>query len=110
MKSTRSEIVKAFNTVAGMLLVPAMKDTTVKEALELFNKARCKLEYDYWGSDICGKHSKNLKSRIKELESQLEKGVYDAGKLMALESAGVDNWEGYDYAMEILEEWRKEDE
>ena len=25
-------------------------------------------------------------------------------KLYALETAGVDNWEGYSYAMEILEE------
>ena len=26
-------------------------------------------------------------------------------KLCALEAAGVDNWEGYDEAMNILEEW-----
>lgn len=31
-------------------------------------------------------------------------------KLEALEAAGVDNWQGYDYAMEILEgEDHKED-
>jgi hypothetical protein len=29
-------------------------------------------------------------------------------KLSALEAAGVDNWEGYDYAMEILEEMEDE--
>lgn len=28
-----------------------------------------------------------------------------AQKLSALEAAGVDNWEGYDTAMEILAEW-----
>jgi len=28
----------------------------------------------------------------------------DAAKLSALEAAGVDNWSGYDYAMEILHE------
>ena len=29
--------------------------------------------------------------------------------LMALESAGVDNWQGYGYAHEILDEWKAED-
>jgi hypothetical protein len=33
-----------------------------------------------------------------ELESLRE----DAAKLRALEAAGVDNWSGYDHAMEIL--------
>jgi hypothetical protein len=31
-------------------------------------------------------------------------------KLIALEAAGVDNWEGYDEAMEILEEMENEEE
>lgn len=30
--------------------------------------------------------------------------------LVALESAGVDNWDGYDFAREILEEWDNDDE
>jgi len=30
-------------------------------------------------------------------------------KLCALEAAGVDNWEGYEEAMNILEEWNSED-
>lgn len=30
--------------------------------------------------------------------------------LQCLESAGVDNWNGYDYARELLEEWDAEDE
>ena len=30
-------------------------------------------------------------------------------KLCALEAAGVDNWAGYDEAMNILEEWNSED-
>lgn len=36
----------------------------------------------------------------KEYESLLE----DSKKLQALEGAGVDNWQGYDYAMELLRE------
>ena len=29
--------------------------------------------------------------------------------LTALESAGVDNWQGYSHAFEILDEWKEED-
>jgi hypothetical protein len=36
----------------------------------------------------------------KEYESLLE----DSKKLTALENAGVDNWEGYDYARELMQE------
>ena len=38
-----------------------------------------------------------LKKRIEELEEREQ-------KLDALEVAGVDNWEGYDIAMDILSE------
>ena len=31
----------------------------------------------------------------------------DSDKLLALESAGVDNWQGYDEAMTILEDMQK---
>ena len=36
----------------------------------------------------------------KEYESLLE----DSEKLSALEAAGVDNWEGYDNAMEMMKD------
>lgn len=29
--------------------------------------------------------------------------------LSALENAGVDNWEGYEYAQELMEEWDNEE-
>lgn len=42
-----------------------------------------------------------LKARVAELE---ERELL----LRALEDAGVDNWHGFGYARELLEEWRKE--
>ena len=44
----------------------------------------------------------------------ISKELYEAlldrdQKLCALEAAGVDNWEGYDEALSILEEWNSED-
>lgn len=41
----------------------------------------------------------------KEYDSLCE----DAAKLTALECAGVDNWSGYDFAMDILREQRGEE-
>ncbi len=43
----------------------------------------------------------------KEKYDELKK---DAEMYYALRAAGVDNWDGYGYAMEILEEWAEEDE
>ena len=44
-----------------------------------------------------------LKARVAELEE-------DARLLAALNAAGVDNWDGYSYAHELLREWQAEDE
>lgn len=42
----------------------------------------------------------------KELEEYIEDSEDGREWLNALESAGVDNWEGYGFALEILREWR----
>ena len=42
----------------------------------------------------------------KEYESLLE----DSEMLLALQNAGVDNWDGYDYALELLKENEEEEE
>jgi hypothetical protein len=41
---------------------------------------------------------------LKEYESLLE----DSRWLSCLEAAGVDNWNGYDHASDILSEWDAE--
>lgn len=46
----------------------------------------------------------------KILIKYLEEMDYDSMFLSALQNAGVDNWEGYEYAQEILEEWENESE
>lgn len=56
------------------------------------------VEYDEAQAEI-----EKLKTRIAELE---ERDLL----LCALEDAGVDNWEGFEYAYELLDEWRKESE
>ena len=39
---------------------------------------------------------------------QYEGLLEDSLWLSALRGAGVDNWDGYDYAMELLREWEEE--
>ena len=38
---------------------------------------------------------------------QYEGLLEDSLWLSALRAAGVDNWDGYDYAMELLREWEE---
>ncbi len=44
-----------------------------------------------------------LHNRIHSLEQDLEVSREDQAFLEALRSAGVDNWEGYDYAQELFD-------
>lgn len=48
-------------------------------------------------------------TEINRLRAQVACLEDDARKLRALECAGVDNWSGYDYAMELLAEYERED-
>ena len=45
-----------------------------------------------------------------ELEEYLEELSDDSLKLNAFMDAGVDNWEWYDEAMNIYNEWKEEEE
>ena len=47
------------------------------------------------------KNIKELEDRIEELEQILAKYEEDVEFLCALRSAGVDNWEGYEFACKI---------
>ena len=50
-----------------------------------------------------------LKDKIIEsLEESLEILKKRDDFLLALESAGVDNWQGYSYAYEIMDAWEAE--
>lgn len=56
----------------------------------------------------------DIKSIIEDsviLTNEEFESLYDDSlKLAALEAAGVDNWEFYDCAQDILEEWAEEEE
>lgn len=50
---------------------------------------------------------------IAEIEKLTERNEYLEERdslLCALESAGVDNWSGYDQALELLDEWNDEED
>lgn len=52
-----------------------------------------------------------LHARIAELEADVNEAEEDVVFLRCLENAGVDNWDGYDYAREEFNEiWDDNDE
>lgn len=64
-------------------------------------------KFDMISEAIRSKYDENVsKDLISNLNNLIDRETF----LCALEAAGVDNWSGYEYAYEILEEWEKEDE
>lgn len=57
-----------------------------------------------WGKDVS-----DLSDNVVLRKRVFEKLVRDADKLDALETAGVDNWEGYEFAMDIYYKKRPEE-
>lgn len=51
----------------------------------------------------------DLFKKFTILEAENKRLKKDSDKLAALEAAGVDNWCGYDDAMDILHEWESEE-
>jgi hypothetical protein len=51
---------------------------------------------------------KNTKETVTISKEEYESLLEDSNKLLALEGAGVDNWEGYDYAMEMMRDMSEE--
>ena len=50
-----------------------------------------------------------LEKRVEVLEEENTKLDKRDDFLTALESAGVDNWQGYEHAQDIMEEWENEE-
>jgi hypothetical protein len=51
-----------------------------------------------------------MEETITITKQEYDQLVEDQQFLHALQNAGVDNWEGYDYALELLEKDEGEDE
>lgn len=81
-----------------------------EEIIKLLNEM---LSEDFDLQDITDSIIK-IKAIIKEsvvLTNEEFVNLYeDSLKLSALEAAGVDNWEFYDCAQDLLEEWAEEEE
>ncbi len=52
---------------------------------------------------------KNTKETATISKEEYESLLEDSDMLLALQGAGVDNWEGYDYAIELLGEIKEND-
>ena len=58
---------------------------------------------------VVDNYIKDLKKKIADLEAQLEKYDDDIIFLECLRAAGVDNWEGYDEALKMMNEQTDDD-
>ncbi len=63
-------------------------------------------EIEEVGPEIVMQNDKDSMTIPKE---EYEKLIEDANMLAALEGAGVDNWQGYDMAIDLYNEMRKEE-
>ena len=50
-----------------------------------------------------------LRKQVADMQAEMVRQSDKLQFLSALESAGVDNWQGYGHAYEILDEWKEED-
>lgn len=51
----------------------------------------------------------DLNKQVADMQAEMVRQSDKLQFLSALESAGVDNWQGYSHAYEILDEWKEED-
>ena len=56
-----------------------------------------------------GKHMTDNEETVTISLKEYEQLLDDSEWLRALEDAGVDNWEGFEFAKEILANWNMED-
>lgn len=58
-------------------------------------------------NEILRENNKELLNQRNEYMEQIEVLENESLKLQALKEAGVDNWDGYSYAMDILDDLKK---
>jgi hypothetical protein len=73
------------------------------------HRLECNVTIDDKGHPHFHVTNQTVISWYEPLNIDLESLKEDSQKLAALEAAGVDNWEGYDIAMDMLNEWENEE-
>ena len=64
--------------------------------------------YEVIDSIIKGSSDEQLINKLEIIKGKFERLENRERFLCALEAAGVDNWDGYEEAMRIAEEWNNE--
>lgn len=89
-----------------------MKDKLLELIDEILNTENFDLQNTF--SIATRFHIKYIRSVINDhvilTNSEYIELQNNSRKLHALEAAGVDNWEGYSYMFDIMEEWDAEEE
>ena len=56
------------------------------------------------GANVADTEGNDIREFLTELATEVEQLEEDVKFLQALRAAGVDNWDGYDYAFDLLDE------
>ena len=81
-----------------------------KTGMGNIHRLECNVTIDAKGKPHFHVTNQKVISWYEPVTIDIEQLEEDSQTLSALQAAGVDNWEGYDIAMDMLEEWNNEDE
>lgn len=81
-----------------------------KSAMGNIRRLECSVTIDGKGKTHFHVVNQTVISWYEECNIDIEELEENSQILSALQAAGVDNWEGFDIAMDMLEEWNNEDE
>ena len=56
------------------------------------------------GANVADSNGDDIQSKLNEMDNRVEKLEEDAKFLQALYACGVDNWDGIDFAHEMVED------
>jgi hypothetical protein len=91
-------------TIRELMLIEDPEKELLKDSL-MVQKERVEiLKSD---NEILRENNKELLNQRNDCMEQIEVLENESLKLQALQEAGVDNWDGYSYAMDILDELEK---
>lgn len=105
-----NDLHKLLSWLTGTPSAPATSEQARDAAARLADRARRKHMAGPTGDEIRDRWPSSSPSEAERLRARVAELEDDAATLSALRAAGVDNWDGYDYAMELRREREEADE
>ncbi len=102
------------DSMLGGINVLRDKIQELKDKVQEAKSDNFELEHEFFDiekeNEDLERENRELKQKINELKLQADKNERDLNWLDSLRKAGVDNWNGYDYAQELFSEYYPEED